>query len=106
MHPPALLVYVIKGFFPNNSFMHDHRLNDGTLQIYFMLPVRAEVQWVFLFFFWGCFVFVFWLPLPPFLSHSLTMKSGGFVEVQQTNSYGKFQKSETCSLTEGRREVL
>lgn len=49
MHPPASLVYVIKDFFfPNNSFMHDHRLNDCTMQIYFMLPVRAKVQW-------GCF---------------------------------------------------
>lgn len=77
--------------------MHDHRLNDCTMQIYFMLPVRAKVQW-------GCFGYT---PPPHFsLTHSLTMKSGGFAEVQWTNSYGKFQKSETCTLTEGRREVL
>lgn len=60
MHPPASLVYVIKEFFfPNNSFMHDHRLNDGSMQIYFMLPVCAKVQW-------GCFGY------PPFLSYALT----------------------------------
>lgn len=61
MHPPALLVYVIKDFFffPNNSFMHDHRLNDGSMQIYFMLPVRAKVQW-------GCFGY------PPPISLSRT----------------------------------
>lgn len=62
MHPPASLVDVIKVFFfPNNSFMHDHRLNDCTMQIYFMLPVRAKVQW-------GCFGYY----PPPFLSHALT----------------------------------
>lgn len=50
--------------------MHDHRLNDGTMQIYFMLPVRAKVQWGFFVFLLGlfCFVFVFWLPLPPHFS--------------------------------------
>lgn len=42
--------------------MHDHRLNDCTMQIYFMLPVRAKVQW-------GCFGYP---PPPKFLSHALT----------------------------------